>query len=210
MFSKSIEDMRFYRKISVFILSVVFLAACGGASEEALPIESLRAYSKAVKAKDVKMMKTLLSAGSLKIHEQEAKAQNVSIDEIILRDTLFPPDQRVFEYRNQKIDGERATVEVENNFGGWDLIYLVREDGIWKIDKKGTSDQILNEVEEAEKALDEAIIQGREQANQDFNSADANLDSNRDANINTPLDNSNVQTTPPASENPLTDPNRQP
>ena len=56
---------------------------------------------------------------------------------------FFPPDQRVFAYRNEKVEGDKATVDVKNNFGGWDQIFLVKENGSWKIDKKGTAQQII-------------------------------------------------------------------
>lgn len=180
--------MRFTRTVLILILTACIISACGGDSTPAMPKDTLEAYSKAVKKKDTAMIKRLISEASLKLHEQEAAAQNVSLDEIILRDTLFPPDQRVFDYKNEKIEGDTATVEVKNDFDGYDTIYLVKENGIWKIDKKGTSDRILNEVEEAEKKLDDLIKQGKEQEenNQNINQLDLNTNQDLDMPMNDP------------------------
>ena len=118
-----------------FVLSLFIAAlgwACGGSAAPATPVETLKAYTIAVKKKDIKMMKMLLSAASMKIHEEQAKAQGVPIDEIVQRETLFPETQRVFDYKNEKIEGEKATIEVKNDFGGWDIVHLVRESGIWE------------------------------------------------------------------------------
>lgn len=207
--------MRFYGTILFLILAAGFISACGE-SDPAMPSDTLTAYTIAVRKKDAAMMKNLLSAASLKIHDQEAKAQNVSLDEIILRDTFFPVPEgkKFFDFKNQKIEGDKATVEVENNFGGYDVIYLVKEDGIWKIDKKGTSDQIINQNEEAEKELERQIKQGQELSNQNMNQMDGNLNTNQDLNQNTPLENLDKQVplpnNPNIPNNDLNDPNAQP
>ncbi|MGI8670699.1 MAG: hypothetical protein ACR2J3_12775 [Aridibacter sp.] len=207
--------MHFYGKILILILTACFISACGD-SDAAMPKDTLTAYTIAVRKKDVAMMKNLLSAASLKIHEQEAKAQNVSLDEIILRDTFFPVPEgkKFFDFKNQKIEGEKATVEVENNFGGYDVIFLVKEDGIWKIDKKGTSDQIIDQNEADQKKLDDLINQGRDQTNQDTNQLDGNLNTNQDLNQNNQIDNLNKQVPlpndPNIPNNDLNDPNAQP
>ena len=62
-------------------------------------------------------MKVLLSNDTIKMHEQEAKAQGVSLNEIIKRETLISPDQTTVEYRNEKIEGDKATLEVKDPYG---------------------------------------------------------------------------------------------
>jgi hypothetical protein len=52
-------------------------------------------------------MKELLSAESIKMHQQEAKVQNLTLDDIVRRETLFTEGQKTVEFRNQKIEGER-------------------------------------------------------------------------------------------------------
>ncbi len=59
-------------------------------------------------------MKLLLSAETIKMHELEAKAQSVTVDDIVKRETLFSEGQTTVKLRNEKIDGETATLEVEN------------------------------------------------------------------------------------------------
>ena len=96
-------------------------------------------------------MKALLSQGSIKMAQDEAKAQNVPVDEIILRETLFSADQKTLKFRHEKIDGETATIEVENNFGGFDRIPFVKENGNWKIAKDKFADEFQKRVEEEQK-----------------------------------------------------------
>ena len=107
-------------------------------------------------------MKLLLSADSIKMLEQEAKAQNVSLDDVVKRETLFSEDQTSVEFRNEKIDGNRATLEVKNSFGTFETVPFVFEDGEWKIDKKGFADRLIQDIEqENNQQLDSAIDQSR-------------------------------------------------
>ena len=148
----------------LFIFSLLTLAisgGCGGSSEPATPVETLKAYTIAMKAKDTTMMKLLLSEGTLKAHQDEASARGVTLDDIVQQQALFPADQRVFDYRNPKIEGEKATVEVKNAFDGWDVVFLVKEGGAWKIDKKATADNMIQEVERQNELLDQQIDEGR-------------------------------------------------
>jgi hypothetical protein len=86
--------------------------------------------------KDTTTMKLLLSADTIKMHEQEAKAMGITVDEIVKRETIFSEGQKVVELRNEKIDGDKATLEVKNSMGRWETVYFIRENGDWKIDKK--------------------------------------------------------------------------
>lgn len=108
-------------------------------------------------------MKLLLSDASIKMHQQEAKAQNVDLDDIVKRETLFSETQTSVEFRNEKIEGERATLEVKNSYGAWETVPFVREEGIWKIDKKGFADKMMQEIDQNNRKLDELINQGRQQ-----------------------------------------------
>ena len=102
-------------------------------------------------------MKALLTAETLKMHEQEAKSMGTTVDEIIKREMIVAEGQKLVEFRNEKIDGERATLEVKNSFGEWETIYFLLEGGIWKIDKKGYADQLLKEIEEENRQIDEEM-----------------------------------------------------
>ena len=102
-------------------------------------------------------MKLLLSNATIKMHEKEAKAQGLTVDDIVKRETLFSENQKSVEYRNEKIDGEKATLQVKNSYGSWETVPFVREDGVWKIDKQGYADQMLKEIEDNDKKLDDLI-----------------------------------------------------
>jgi len=108
------------------VLSACFIFACAGKPVPSTPLETLQAYTTAIKKKDPTQMKLLLSGDSLKMAEQEAKAQNVTLDEIMKRETLFGENQRSVEFRNEKVDGDRATIEMKDSFDAWTVVPFVR------------------------------------------------------------------------------------
>lgn len=137
-------------------------ASCGASSEPKSPVETMKTYTKAVKAKDTTTMKLLLSSETIKMLEQEAKSQNVVLDEVVKRETLFPESQKVFEFRNEKIEGEKATIEVKNSFGQWETWPFVFEDSQWKIDKKGYADRLMQDIQQQnDAAIDDIIKQNQ-------------------------------------------------
>ena len=96
-------------------------------------------------------MKLLLSDSTIKMHEQEAKAQGVTVDEIVKRETLLGDAQKTVEYRNEKVDGDKATLEFKNQYNAWETLPFIREDGVWKIDKQGYADRMIKEIEQQQK-----------------------------------------------------------
>jgi hypothetical protein len=138
-------------------MSITAFAGCGGETKESTPVDTLKKYTEAVMNKDTTQMKLLLSEATLKLHTDQAKAQNVTVDEIVQRETLFPPDQRNFSYKPAVIEGNKATVDVANNYGGYDQIILVKEGGIWKIDKKGTAQQMIKTIDTDVQNLDDQM-----------------------------------------------------
>jgi hypothetical protein len=138
--------MRIWSRIILFSLAAG-LAACGG-PRPATPVETFKTYTKAVKQKDYTTMKLLLSDATIKMHEKEAKAQGVTVDDIVKRETLLGDSQKTVEYRDEKIDGDRATLQFKNQYGSWETLPFIREDGVWKIDKQGYADQMIKEIEE--------------------------------------------------------------
>lgn len=107
-------------------------------------------------------MKLLLSDASIKMAEQEARAQNVTLDEIVKRETLFRENQNTVEFRNEKIDGDRATIEIKDSSNTWNTVPFVREEGVWKIDKQGIANQMMLDFERENKRLDDIINQGKQ------------------------------------------------
>jgi hypothetical protein len=64
---------------------------------------------------------------------------------IVKRETLFSESQNTLYFRNEKIEGDKATLEVKNSFGSWETVPFVREDNRWKIDKKGYADRMMQD-----------------------------------------------------------------
>ncbi len=154
--------MRFYKKFLVVLLAG-FIFACAGKFAPSTPLETLKAYTLAIKKKDSTQMKLLLSDASIKMAEQEARAQNVTLDEIMKRETLFSETQRSVEFRNEKVDGDQATIEMKNSFNAWTTVPFVREEGVWKIDKQGFANQMMQQIEgENNKRLDDIINEGKQ------------------------------------------------
>lgn len=153
--------MPVYFKFAILIF-FGFLAACAGGAKPSTPLETLKAYTQAIKRKDTTEMKLLLSNASIKMAEQEARAQNRPLDDIVENETLFSRMQTSLKFRNERIEGERATIEVENSFGGFDTVPFVKEEGAWKIDKQGVADRMMQQIERDDKKLDDIINQGRQ------------------------------------------------
>lgn len=147
----------------IFIsISACALLACAGSPKATTPLEALKLYSVARKKKDVPTMKSFLSKGSLKMAEDDAKAQNRPLDEVFLNDTLFPENVSTVEYKNESKTDEEATIEVKNQFGIWDRIPFVKEDGTWKIAKEKFADEMQKQVDDQMKQLDDQINKERQ------------------------------------------------
>jgi Domain of unknown function (DUF4878) len=139
-----------------------FASSCAGDSKPETPVETFKAYITATKQKNTTKMKQLLSSESIKMHEQEAKAQSIMLDDIVKRETLFTEGQKVVEFRDEKIEGERATLSVKNSFGTWETVPFVREGDGWKIDKKGYADRLMQDIELNNQQMDDIINQGKQ------------------------------------------------
>jgi hypothetical protein len=148
--------------LTTIALSTIALSACAIEKQTATPVETFQTYVKALKKKDITTMKLLLSKDTIKMHEQEARAEGVNLDDIVKRETLLGDGQTTVEYRNEKINGDKATIEFKNSYGIWETLPFVREDGEWKIDKKGYADQMMQDVEQNGQQLDDMIKQGRQ------------------------------------------------
>jgi len=147
--------MHIWSRILVLVLSVV-LFGCGS-QKPATPLETFKTYVKAYKQKDMATMKLLLSDSTLKMHEREAKAQGTTVDDILKRESMIGEGQKAVEYRDEKIEGDKATLQIKNVFGSWETLPFIREDGVWKIDKQGYANQMIQEIEENNKKLDDVI-----------------------------------------------------
>lgn len=153
--------MRVFKSIFIAFFAV-WLASCGGDAKSAAPLDTLKIYTQAIKRKDTATMKKVLSKGSLKMAQDEAAQQNESLDEALSKETLFSAEQTTLEYRNEKIEGEQATIEIKNSFGTWDIVPFVRENGRWKIAKERYADELMKRSEEDSKKMDEQFNRERQ------------------------------------------------
>ncbi|MGD9588474.1 MAG: hypothetical protein AB7Q37_04670 [Pyrinomonadaceae bacterium] len=151
---------RFY--LAAFLITAAF-GCSSGDDRPATPIETFKTYSKAIKNKDTTTMKLLLSSSTIKMHELEAQAQGVTVDDIVKRETLVSEATTTVKLRNEKIDGDNATLEVENSTGQWETVPFVLEDGVWKIDKKGFAQRLMEDAERNMRGLDNLTNQNTQQ-----------------------------------------------
>jgi hypothetical protein len=116
----------------VGLVSVIALgtAACGGSNS---PTGVYKAYQQALRDKDAAKIRGTMSASLLKLVEENAKKKNKSLDEFLTSGLPLPP--ALPETRNEKIDGDKATLEVQSpNSGQWITTTFIRENGQWKYD----------------------------------------------------------------------------
>ena len=155
--------MRLPLRFVVVLLAALAVSSCSGEKAPATPLETFKTYTKAIKQKDTTTMKLLLSSESIKMHEQQAKEQGVTLDDIVKRETLFTEGQTTVQFRNERIEGERATLEVKSAAGMWQTVPFVFEDGQWKIDKRTLADQMIQDIEQTnDQQLKDIINQDRQ------------------------------------------------
>ena len=152
--------MRYSRKAIIILIGLTAFS-CADEKKPRSPLETFQTYTKAIKQKDTTTMKLLLSSESLKMHEQQAKSQNVTVDEIVKRETLFSSEQTSVRFRNEKIEGDKAVIEIENASAIWETVPFINEEGVWKIDKIGARDRFEDDVEKKNQQADELMNEGR-------------------------------------------------
>lgn len=120
-------------KTVAIALALLLLAAFAPACKKSsTPTETFQAFYAAAKKKDAEGIKKTLSKSSLKLMEDEAKAQNRNVNELLISSEDAPA--AIPESRNEKIEGDTATLEVKNDKAGrWVTTQFVKEDGEWKI-----------------------------------------------------------------------------
>jgi uncharacterized protein (DUF342 family) len=120
--------------ILTFALIALSAAACKKSVGES-PGATFEAFYDSLKNKNVEAYKKTVSKKTLEILERRAKDLDRSLDEYIKLDMEKPtrtlPDK--LETRNEKIEGDKATLEVKNTEGGWNTVPFIKEDGQWKL-----------------------------------------------------------------------------
>lgn len=139
----------------LIVLTAVLLNGCKSDQPAGSPGDVLKRYVEASQKQDIATMKSLLSKGSLELIEKSAAAQGVTTDELLRREASVKI-QNAPETRNEKIEGETATVEVKNETTGeFDMkMPFVKENGAWKLARdKFFEDAMKKAIEENNKKL---------------------------------------------------------
>lgn len=133
--------MKIYQLMFIAVALVSFIG-CGGnnsggnvavVTQNAIsPTDTLKNFIEASKKKDVETIKKSISKNSLLLAEKIAKGQKVTVDELFSRDNPMSPNE-LPEIRNEKIEGETASVEIKDQTGEYDTIPFIKEDDAWKI-----------------------------------------------------------------------------
>ncbi|GIU81770.1 MAG: hypothetical protein D6687_02435 [Acidobacteria bacterium] len=90
------------------------------------------AYYNAVKNKDEKALRSVLSSDTLKALEEDMKSEKKKslIDYVAEIENTDTP----YQVRNEKIEGDRAVAEIKGgNYAVWTKFFFVKENGQWKI-----------------------------------------------------------------------------
>ncbi len=129
----------------LFALLLVLLSVLACKLGSSSPTSTFKAFYEAQKKKDAAGIKKTLSKGSLAMLEKAAKEQNKTLDESLKEGFDEPAFKapNTPETRNEKIDGDTATLEVQDEqTKKWDKLYFVKEDGDWKV----ALDKMLEEL----------------------------------------------------------------
>ncbi len=133
------------------IFAISLLLAVTGACKfgSSSPTATFKTFYEAQKKKDVEGMKKTLSKGSLAMMEKAAKEQNKTVDKALSEgfDSPGAKTDKMPETRNEKIDGDNATLEVQNDeTKKWDKVYFVKEDKDWKIALDKTIEEMFKQL----------------------------------------------------------------
>jgi len=124
--------MKRVKAVSVMAALLFAFAACKFGSSS--PTATFKNFYEAQKKKDVEGMKKTLSKSSLAMMEKAAKDQNKTVDKALSEGFEASKTDKMPDTRNEKIDGDNATLEVLNDdTKKWDKVYFVKEDKDWKI-----------------------------------------------------------------------------
>lgn len=115
-------------------LALTTLAAVGcdkgGGSS---PTTAYKAVYDALKNKDTAAFKKVMTKEALKDVEEMAKKNGKSYDDM-LKDVMNAiPLPKSSDSKDEKIVGDKATLQVKNEKDGWETIDFVKEDGEWKL-----------------------------------------------------------------------------
>ena len=86
-----------------------------------------------MKNKDAAAFKRVMTKSDLQNVEEAAKLYGKSSDEMMKEVLAAIPMPASGESKDEKIDGDTATLEVKNDEDEWETINFVKENGEWKM-----------------------------------------------------------------------------
>jgi hypothetical protein len=99
----------------------------------ATPTDTYKTGYAARQKKDIAALKRVLSKDALQFLTEVGKEEKKTLDDE-LKELAERPQAPTAETRNEKITGERATLEYLNERGTWALMNFAKEGDDWKID----------------------------------------------------------------------------
>jgi len=105
------------------------------AVEAGTPTAAYEAAYTARKNKDIEGLKKVMSKDVLSFMTMigSADEKNKKTLDEMLKDLCDEPQAATAEARNEKIDGDKATIEYLDVDGKWNKMDFVKEDGAWKL-----------------------------------------------------------------------------
>lgn len=113
------------------VLTTLAAVGCKGAGSS--PTATYKAAYAAVKNKDAAAFKKLMTKKDAQDIEDEAKKANKSSDDMLkelMNEFKLP---KTDESKDEKIDGDKATLQIKNEKDEWETVNFVKEDGEWKM-----------------------------------------------------------------------------
>ena len=99
----------------------------------ATPTDAYKTGYAARKNKDIAALKRVFAKDALEFLTEIAKAENKTLDDQ-LKELFNRPQAATAETRNEKITGNRASLEYLDEKGGWSTMDFSKEGNDWKID----------------------------------------------------------------------------
>ena len=137
------------KKFKPFVPVALILLALVSCNLGSSPTKTFKTFFEAQKKKDIPGMKKTLSKASLQMMEKAAKTQDKTVDQAITEGFNSPggKSDKLPETRNEKIDGDNATLEVnDEETKKWETLYFVKEDAEWKIALDKTIEEMFKKL----------------------------------------------------------------
>lgn len=98
------------------------------------PSEANESLFNAIKNKDKAAIKQLVSKDTIEILDAAAKEKKMTVDELLDKEFFVNVTLPAkLEQRNEKITGDKATIEMLTDKNEWDTSNFVKEGSVWKV-----------------------------------------------------------------------------